>query len=423
VASDKDSLSRIGGLRAELVNALRRQGLLKSARVEAAFRNVPRHLFVPGVDPDHAYSDQSISVKEHEGVSISSSSQPAIMALMLEQLGVQPGQRVLEIGAGTGYNAALLAYLVGDSGRVVSIDIDQELVEAAQVHLAAAGMADRVEVIADDGGYGHPEGAPYDRIMVTASAWDITPSWWTQLRRGGRLVAPVSLRGAQVSVAFENRGAYLESLSVEPCGFMELRGEFASPFAPIVVRLTDRIVFLAELPDPPDGEAIRRWLTSPTYDLDTGIEVRARDIGRGLEYWLALHEPGFCRLLASGEAASSGLVPPLFGYTSGRPARFSPGVASESGLCVMMRSPIQKGIEDLMSPQPFRLWLRAYGDDPTLAERVAETLRGWEAAGRLGSEAMRLRLYPAQRAPEPTVGEIMLPKRWTKFIIHWPRKS
>jgi hypothetical protein len=138
---------------------------------------------------------------------------------------------------------------------------------------------------------------------------------------------------------------------------------------------------------------------------------------------LALNEPGFCRILASGESASSGLVPPLFGYARSRPVRFSLGVASQSGLCVMMRPPIQKGLDDLMNPQPFRLWLRSYGDDPTLAERVAETLRGWEAAGCPGSESMRLRVYPAQHAPEPAAGEVVLPKRWTTFIIHWPRKS
>lgn len=416
-----NSLSRIAGLRGELVNTLRRQGLLRTARVEAAFRNVPRHLFVPHVDVDRAYSDQSISVKEHGGVSISSSSQPAIMALMLEQLDVRPGQRVLEIGAGTGYNAALLAYLTGAEGRVVTVDIDEDLAEAARHHLGLAGYAERVEVIADDGGYGFPEAAPYDRIIVTASVWDIIPSWWTQLKQGGRLVLPVSLRGPQLSAAFEHRGTYLEALSLEPCGFMELRGEFAPPFPPVELPDVEYVHLYAEVSPQPAPETLLRWMTGPAVDYDTGIEVTPREVGRGIEYWLALNEPGACRMLATSEAAQSGFLPPLFGYyASGAPVSLTGGAISETGLCLMMRPPIQKGVDDLMNPQPFRLWLRVYGSDDSLGERVAASLRLWDAAGRRGGESLRLRAYPVRQPVEPAPNEFVIPKRWTTLVAAWP---
>src|SRR5437870_2678788 len=164
--------------RRALVETLRSDGHLRSARLAAAIEAVPRELFVPGVPLDDVYRPRdAIVTKRIDGVSVSSASAPEVVALMLEQLDPQPGDRVLEIGAGTGYNAALLAHLVGPTGRVVTLDIDEDIVDAARAHLAAAGM-DAVEVIRGDGGLGHPEGAPYDRIVLTVGAWDIAPAWW-----------------------------------------------------------------------------------------------------------------------------------------------------------------------------------------------------------------------------------------------------
>src|SRR5690606_14213709 len=142
------------------------------------------------------------------GQPTSSSSQPAMIAIMLEQLDLQPGHHVLEIGAGTGYNAALIAHLVGEQGRVTTIDIDKGLVDAARAHLAKAGF-DRVEVIAGDGMRGYAPNAPYDRIILTAAGWDIPPEWLAQLKPDGRLLLPLSFYGPQLSIAFERRDGYL----------------------------------------------------------------------------------------------------------------------------------------------------------------------------------------------------------------------
>src|SRR5438445_2890424 len=132
-----------------LVDQLRQAGCIRSTHVEAAFRAVPRHPFLPGVPLDLVYRDEAIPIKELDGATVSSSSQPAIMAVMLEQLEIQPGHRVLEIGAGTGYNAALMAHIVGDTGQVVTVDLDDDLVVSAREHLEAAGFS-HVQVVCGD---------------------------------------------------------------------------------------------------------------------------------------------------------------------------------------------------------------------------------------------------------------------------------
>src|SRR5512147_1970485 len=108
-----------------LIDELKKGEYIRSASTEAAFRAVHRHHFLPGTPFEDAYSNRAIRAKQDaSGEWISSSSQPSIMAIMLEQLKLEPGQTVLEIGAGTGYNAALMAHIVGPAGRVVTVDLD-----------------------------------------------------------------------------------------------------------------------------------------------------------------------------------------------------------------------------------------------------------------------------------------------------------
>lgn len=215
-------------LRYRLVEELQRRGLLADGRLAEAFATVPRHLFLPGLAPERVYSDQAIITKEQDGVGISSSSQPAMMAIMLGQLLPEPGQRILEIGAGTGYNAALLRFLVGPRGRVTTVDVDDDIVAAARAQTSAAGYPD-VRVILGDGGYGYADDAPYDRLILTVGASDLLPAWREQLRPSGLLVLPLSLGPGMFSVAFRHLpNGTLISESLSPCGFIRLRGAFAS---------------------------------------------------------------------------------------------------------------------------------------------------------------------------------------------------
>lgn len=194
-------------LRRRLVQQLEQAGHIKSAAVRDAFLAVPREQFVPAFARsdglEAVYRNDVVVTKEDaNGMAVSSSSQPSIMAIMLEQLDLHPGQRVLEIGAGTGYNAALIKHIVGRSGRVTAIDIDPETSRGARANLRAAGSS--VRVVAGDGRKGVSASAPYDRMIATASATHVPRAWHRQLVRDGSVVVPLSLhegmRWPQVSV-------------------------------------------------------------------------------------------------------------------------------------------------------------------------------------------------------------------------------
>jgi len=155
---------------------------------------------------------------------LSSSSQPALMAEMLELLAARPGDRVLEIGAGTGYNAALLAHIVGSKGRVTSVEVDAELARRARRALREAGY--RAAITVGDGREGHANAAPYYRMIVTACADEIPRPWFEQLAEGGRLALPLRLDpdGAAIQLipVLERQGERLRSVGLTWGWFMPL---------------------------------------------------------------------------------------------------------------------------------------------------------------------------------------------------------
>lgn len=199
--------------RAELVREIGGSGVWDDDPAwRDAFAAVPRHLFVPsyhvgapggyerrwGEHPDPAqraewlrgaYTDTALATRVRDGELVSSSSQPSLMARMLTALQVADGHTVLEIGAGTGYNAALMAHRLGDD-RVTTIDLDPEITDAARAHLARAGH--RPAVVTGDGARGCPERAPYDRIIATCTMDDVPRAWLAQCRPGARIVMPIA---------------------------------------------------------------------------------------------------------------------------------------------------------------------------------------------------------------------------------------
>jgi len=161
---------------------------VRDRRVLAAMRRVPRHRFMPADVAPHAYEDRALPIGHGQTIS-----QPFIVASMTEQLDLKRGERVLEVGTGSGYQAAVLAELVGE---VYSIEIVTPLAERAAADLAALGY-DRVHVRSGDGYRGWPEAAPFDAIVVTAAPDHVPQPLVDQLALGGRLVIPVGGRGAQ----------------------------------------------------------------------------------------------------------------------------------------------------------------------------------------------------------------------------------
>lgn len=183
-------------------------------------RTVPRERFVTDLDPLAVYEDRAQLVKADAVQTLSTISQPTMVAIMLELADLSAGDDVLEIGSGTGYNAALLATLVGPDGSVVGIDIEDDLVARSRDALAAQGLAN-VEVHAADGRHGWADGAPYDCVMATVGAQAVPDAWRDQVADGGRLLVP--LLGQRRLVVERRHGDRFETVASSPAAFIPLR--------------------------------------------------------------------------------------------------------------------------------------------------------------------------------------------------------
>jgi protein-L-isoaspartate(D-aspartate) O-methyltransferase len=403
-------------LRGRMAAGLRERGALSGERVAAAMGRVPRHLFVPGVELAEAYADQAIVTRYRDGWPSSSASQPAIVAIMLEQLSPPDGGRVLEIGAGTGYNAALLAELVGPSGRVVTVDIDPEVAGEARRHLADAGVTN-AEVICGDGASGWPGGAPYDGIIVTAGASDLAPAWAGQLAATGRLVVPLSIRGVQQCVTFTRAGGHLRSVAVCECGFMPLSGAMASGDSREPVPGHLGVFVQADADSRVDTGAVAEALGRPGPAASTGITASAAELFGSLRRWLAFHDPDSAALSYNGpaEGAEASGVPPVVTFTfRGGVQRSTPCLLGPAGLAIV----------DLASPPPaapdttVALAIRGYGEARDETARLRELVSAWDGAGRPAAHRLHIDAYPAgSPLPAPPGNGNVYAARHTTFVV------
>lgn len=186
---------------------------IRDGRVLAAMARVPRERFVAEETREFAFADRALPIACGQTIS-----QPYIVALMTEALELQGAERVLEIGTGSGYQAAVLAELVE---QVVSIERHAELSEQAGRRLSALGYRN-VELHVADGSLGWPAGAPYDRIIVTAAAERCPPALIEQLKEGGKLVLPLGADDGQVLTLLEKTPRGLESTELTECRFVPL---------------------------------------------------------------------------------------------------------------------------------------------------------------------------------------------------------
>jgi protein-L-isoaspartate(D-aspartate) O-methyltransferase len=334
---------------------------------------------------------------------------------MLDQLDLAPGHRVLEIGAGTGYNAALIRHIVGGSGSVVTVDIDPDLTAAAREHLASAGYAD-VTVACGDGADGWPDGAPYDRVIASVGVSDLAPAWIAQAASAdARIVVPLDVRGMQLAVAFMQAGAHWASCALAPCGFMRMRGSLAG---------TERVIalqpgFTVTVPGygGPDVEpvALSAALAGPRVQVPTGVRASSGRVYWGLGLWLAAGEPRSCRVDEYQPAEQDG------GTLARAPLRAraivtTVGILGSGGIALLTADQSQRD----------ELVLDASGfgpDGSALAAELAAHIQAWDQAGQPGAAGLRVDAYPrpGDAPPARAAGAMLIERQFTTFAVYRAR--
>jgi len=180
----KDNFKNYQGKLDVLITIMHNTGFLTDDKVESAIRSIPRHNFVPASQKNEAYENTPIPIMKNQTIS-----QPSVVARMTEWLDLQEGQKVLEIGSGSGWQSAILAKLVG-SGKIFTIERHSELAKFAKQNLEKLGIKN-VEIINGDGNFGLAEKSPFNRIMITAACKKIPEKLLDQLAMDGLLIAPV----------------------------------------------------------------------------------------------------------------------------------------------------------------------------------------------------------------------------------------
>ncbi|MEV0633244.1 methyltransferase, FxLD system [Nonomuraea wenchangensis] len=399
--------ARAAELRGKLAEELTAAGYLKSALVEAAFRTVPRHAFVPADTPlEVTYQADSavVTKRDERGIAVSSVSAAYIQVAMIEQAELKPGMSVLEIGSG-GYNAALLAEVVGPDGQVISVDIDPEATDRATALLDATGYGERVTVITADAEHEVSGFGPFDAIIVTVGAWDLSPAWRHQLAADGRLVVPLRMNGVSRSIAFRRVNDHLVSTSAVVCGFVPMQGvgehidrEFRLPDA------HGRHVTLRFDAGAPDSPALLDGvLASERSEVWSGVTIEHGVSFADLHLWLASFLPGFCKLAADEGTELAlerrtwfpfaGVRGDSFAYLSVRPALEGAGV--EFGA-------------------------RAYGPHgQEAAIAIVEQLQAWDRHARRGP-APTFAYWPTGSHPDLDEGTAVQEKKHGLVTISWP---
>ena len=207
--------------RNHLVDDLKMRGYVTSKAVEDAMRRVPREEFLPAELREEAYVDSPLPIGEGQTISA-----PHMVAIMAENLDLKPGQKILEVGTGSGYHAAVCAEVIAPDGHIYSIERITSLASFAEDNLKRTGYAKLVTVILGDGSKGLPDHAPYDRIFVAAGAPEVPSPLTAQLTPGGKLLVPVGTRWYQDLIMVTRQGAKLEKENLGGCVFVPLVGEY-----------------------------------------------------------------------------------------------------------------------------------------------------------------------------------------------------
>ncbi len=400
-------------LRNALVDTIISEGRAATPAIVEALRAVPRHVFVPGASLDAAYANSTVDIKhDSDGTSVSCASQPAVVAAMLEQLQPQPGHQVLEIGAGTGYNAALLARLTGPAGHVTTIDVDDDLVQGARSRLEAA-RAGNVTVVLSDGALGHPGAAPYDRIIAAVGAYGVPHAWMDQVAPGGRLLVPQRLRGSVCrSIAYEkHHDGIWRSVSSEMNTFMPLRAGIADDQRNMIPLTATGLVWLQTNGEQhPDADALADVLDQPRAITWAGVFYQAMESPEWMELWLACTLPsGLNQMPARQQAKENGLLTQPYPSST---ASFDKGALTY----------LTRRLSDHRTPEGAKLWEygvvghgRGAGD---LTAQVTDSMRTWDRDYRAGQARFELHPLGAEHPP-PGPGRFSFNTTLNQIRIEW----
>ncbi|MFJ4513875.1 methyltransferase, FxLD system [Streptomyces sp. NPDC088816] len=399
-------------LREALAQRLVDSGHLRSQAAIDAFRSTDRHAFLPGVDLESAYKEDAVPIKHDEhGEMISCISAPSIVATQLEQLGAQPGHKILEAGAATGYNAALLGKIVSPGGQVWTLDVDQDLVAGANKNLSEAGVDNATAVMAD-GAAGLPEHAPYDRIIFTVGAGDVPVKILDQLAPGGRLVLPMRIRGSiSRSFAFERDGETWKTVSCEMATFIPLRKGVCDDVYTLVPMAGEGNVRLETFSEQDvDRDALRSVLDQQQTKIYTGVKFRRGSAWEWLYLYLACVLPnGLSRLPGQRPGFT-----PHFGW--GSMAALDGGSLA---YLTIRESEDEKG----------RYWevgVIGHGEGGAdLAEQVVSEIRAWDASGGNDAPEPGFRMAVADSRDRLTADDprFVVDKPYSRLVVDWARKG
>ncbi|WP_424636886.1 methyltransferase, FxLD system [Embleya sp. AB8] len=403
----------VDALRDAAIAELRSAGTITSPQVEAAFRAVPRHRFIPEADPQAAWDPYTavVTKRDEDDNAVSSVSDMHVQSFMLARARIESGMNVLEIGSG-GYNAALLAELVGSNGRVTTVDIDPWVTDRAERLLADNGYAARVRVVLADAATGVPDGAPYDRILVTVGSWDIPPAWVGQLADDGLLVVPLRMLGLSRTIVFtkdpEVSGG-LTSVASKLFGFVPMRGEGGHQARLVVLDGGGVRLRFDDEYDPLRPEALQTAVDTDPVEVWSGAVIGTQELLDTVQMWLATTQPGFCWLSIDPERPGKVTLPGM---------RTSAMAVVDGGNLAYI---VTRTAPDVA--QCVEFGVRAHGPRAReLAERIAGQLRVWSHSHR-GGPGAHYRVLPASTpAPADPDGRVIR-KRHVLVSISWPRPT
>lgn len=405
-------LDEAAPMRHLLADHLAAAGHIRTPAVDHALRTVPRHVFAPEVPLEAAYANDIVATRHApDGRVISSISAPWLQADMLEAARIQPGHHVLEIGSG-GYNAALMAELVGPTGCVTTLDIDPAVTERATRFLAGTGY-DSVRVVTADAEHLPVRLVPnggFDAIVVTIDTWDLP--WIGALAEGGRLIAPLRLHGYHWAIAFTKvKGALHSDEPLIVCGFVAMQGTGAWQTNRRTVPGTG--VHLSwEDGTPLAVDQLAPALTREPAVTRTNITVGGQEPFDALALYLAGALPGFCRLEVDPGGDNGVLNPP--------PRRW-PGAAIVRGASFARLTHERIGGGDDGKGR-YEFVVHGYGAQGHLvAQEMAEQVAHWQRDHR-SARCPLITARPATgRAPADTEHEPhVFAKTHTRITVDWP---